>query len=114
MVFLTEFGRTPKSNNEGGRDHWGAAGSIFFAGGGVRGGQVIGDTDKQGAFPTGRGVTPGDVAATIYRAIGIDPETVLRDREDRPQAALPQGKVTERTFATDRNMVPKGMVETVP
>ena len=51
VVFLTEFGRTPKINKEGGRDHWGHAGSIFFAGGGMKGGQVIGATDKSAAHP---------------------------------------------------------------
>ncbi len=92
VVFLTEFGRTPKISKLGGRDHWGMAGSIFFAGGGARGGQVIGATDKQAAFPTGIGYTPWDIAATIYRAIGIDSETVLRGRDDRPQPVLPQGE----------------------
>jgi hypothetical protein len=92
VVFLTEFGRTPKINNLGGRDHWGAAGSIFFAGGGVRGGQVIGATDKQAAFPTTRRFSPGDVAATIYQAIGIDPATILYDRQNRPLPVLPAGE----------------------
>jgi hypothetical protein len=105
VVFLTEFGRTPKINKEGGRDHWGAAGSIFFAGGGTRGGHVIGATDKHGAFPTGRGFTPGDVAATLYQAIGIDPETVLRDREDRPQPVLPQGTVIPGIFGSEATPV---------
>src|SRR3954454_12097012 len=66
VVFLTEFGRTPKINPAGGRDHWGRAGSIFFAGAGVKAGQVIGATDKQGAFPTTAPYGPGDVAATLY------------------------------------------------
>jgi hypothetical protein len=92
VVFLTEFGRTPRLNSLGGRDHWGAAGSIFFAGGGTRGGQVIGGTDRNGAFPTGPGWTPSDVAATIYRAIGIDPETLMHDRQSRPLPVLPQGE----------------------
>jgi len=92
VVFLTEFGRTPKITSVGGRDHWGAAGSIFFAGGGTRGGQVIGATDKHAAFPTGQRYSPGDVAATIYKAIGIDPETILYDRLHRPLPVLPQGE----------------------
>jgi hypothetical protein len=92
VVFLTEFGRTPKLNSNGGRDHWGPAGSIFFAGGGASAGQVIGATDKQGAAPTGRGYTPADVAATIYRAIGISPDTLLHDRQERPIAVLPAGE----------------------
>jgi hypothetical protein len=92
VVFLTEFGRTPKLNEVGGRDHWGAAGSICFAGGGVRGGQVIGATDKHAAFPTGPGHTPGDVAATLYRAIGVEPDTLLYDRQNRPLPVLPEGR----------------------
>jgi len=91
VVFLTEFGRTPKINPEGGRDHWGPAGSIFFAGGGTVAGQVLGATDKLGAHPTGQGYTPADVAATVYRALGIAPETFLHDRQDRPIAVLPAG-----------------------
>src|SRR5262245_23140463 len=92
VVFLTEFGRTPRINAEGGRDHWGAAGSIFFAGGGVRGGQVIGATDRHAAQPTGPAYGPADVAATIYRALGIDPETLLYDRQHRPLPVLPHGE----------------------
>ena len=92
VVFLTEFGRTPKINSYGGRDHWGAAGSIFFAGGGVRAGQVIGGTDKQAARPRGQPFGPADVAATIYQALGVDRETVLYDRQHRPIAMLPDGR----------------------
>src|SRR5947209_11794551 len=98
VVFLTEFGRTPRINREGGRDHWGAAGSIFFAGGGTRGGQVIGGTDRHAAFPTGRRYRPGDVAATVYRAVGIDAETMLYDRLNRPQPVLPQGEPISGVF----------------
>ncbi len=92
VVFLTEFGRTPKINARGGRDHWGAAGSIFFAGGGTQGGQVIGATDAQAAFTTTAGYSPADVAATIYQALGIDLETRLRDRENRPHTLLDHGR----------------------
>jgi uncharacterized protein (DUF1501 family) len=92
VVFMTEFGRTPKINKDGGRDHWGAAGSIFFAGGGVRAGQVIGSTDKHAAYPTSRGYTPGDVAATIYRALGIEPESRIYDHQRRPMPVLPEGE----------------------
>jgi hypothetical protein len=95
VVFMTEFGRTPKINSLGGRDHWGPAGSMFFAGGGTRAGQIIGATDKQAGFPTTRGFTPGDVAATIYRAIGIDPAIMLRDRQNRPLPVLPEGEPIE-------------------
>ena len=98
VVFLTEFGRTPKINKTGGRDHWGAAGSLFFAGGGTQAGQVIGGTDKLGAHPTGRGYSPDDVAATMYHALGITPDTPLHDRQDRPIATLPTGEVIPGVF----------------
>jgi hypothetical protein len=88
-LFLTEFGRTPKINSNGGRDHWGAAGSIFFAGGGTRGGQVIGATDRHGAFPTT--YTPADVAATVYKALGVDPETRIFDVQNVPHSVLDHG-----------------------
>jgi uncharacterized protein (DUF1501 family) len=92
VVFLTEFGRTPKINKEGGRDHWGPAGSIFFAGGGTRGGQVIGATDKNAAFATGPRYLPGDVAATLYQALGMDTHAMLYDRQNRPIPLLPEGE----------------------
>jgi hypothetical protein len=92
VVFLTEFGRTPKINKDGGRDHWGAAGSIFFAGGGTRVGQVVGTTDRQGAYPTTRAYGPADVAATIYQFLHISPEHVLYDQHNRPHFVLPEGE----------------------
>lgn len=92
VVFITEFGRTPKINARGGRDHWGPAGSIFFSGGGVRTAQVIGRTDRNGAYPVTPGYTPGDVAATIYRALGVDTEARLYDQQNRPHFVLPEGQ----------------------
>lgn len=92
VVFLTEFGRTPKINPNGGRDHWGPAGSVFFAGGGSVAGQVIGGTDKHAAYPTARGHSHADIAATIYRALGIDAGTLLHDRQNRPLPVLPLGE----------------------
>jgi hypothetical protein len=79
-----EFGRTPKVNKDGGRDHWGACQSALFAGGGIRGGQVYGKSDKSAAFPTDNPVSPTDFLATIYHALGVDPEGEVRDRENRP------------------------------
>ena len=92
VVFLTEFGRTPKINSNGGRDHWGAAGSIFFAGGGVRGGQVIGATDNHAAAPLTRPVTPADVAATMYAGLGINPRGLVEDILQRPRLILERGR----------------------
>lgn len=91
VVFLTEFGRTPRINKDGGRDHWCYAGSIFFAGGGTRGGQVIGATNDNGGYPIGDAYSPGDVAATIYEAIGIDRQAMLHDQQSRPIPLLPEG-----------------------
>jgi Protein of unknown function (DUF1501) len=91
VVVTGEFGRTPRigattgnNNSRDGRDHWAAVFSAVFAGGGVRGGQTIGQSDKMGAYPASRPYTPGDLAATIYGALGIDPATELRDRLGRP------------------------------
>lgn len=93
VVFLTEFGRTPQINKMGGRDHWGAAGSIFFTGGGTKVGQVIGETDKHAAAPLTHPYTPADVAATIYTALGIDPKGFVPDFQNRPRPILDHGKV---------------------
>ncbi len=98
VVYLTEFGRTPRINPNGGRDHWGAAGSIFFAGGGTKAGQVIGATDEHAAAPTTHPYTPADVAATMYAALGIDPATMVYDMLDRPRPILDEGSVMSELF----------------
>jgi uncharacterized protein (DUF1501 family) len=77
VVAAGEFGRTPRLNSGGGRDHWPGVWSVLFAGGGVRGGQVIGASDKYGAEPVRRAVRAEDIAATVYRACGIDHDTHL-------------------------------------
>jgi hypothetical protein len=91
VVYLTEFGRTPKINSNGGRDHWGMCGSLFFVGGGVRGGQVIGQSDKEGAWPITPPYGPADVAATIYAALGIDIHQRILDHQNRPHPVLDHG-----------------------
>lgn len=77
VVAMGEFGRTPLLNARGGRDHWPGVWSILFAGGGVRGGQVVGSSDRMGAEPRDRPVTPAEVAATIYHILGIDRPTLI-------------------------------------
>jgi hypothetical protein len=72
VVGMGEFGRTPHLNPRGGRDHWPGCWSILFAGGAVRGGQVIGASDAMGGEPSDRPVTPAEVAASVYRGLGID------------------------------------------
>lgn len=99
VVFLTEFGRTPKINKDGGRDHWGACGSIFFTGAGTKVGQVVGASDKQAAYPTTRHYGPADIAATIYHVLGIDHETYLRNRENRPVPILDHGQAIKEVVA---------------
>ncbi len=76
VVAMGEFGRTPLLNPRGGRDHWPGVWSILFAGGGVRGGQVVGSSDRLGAEPRDRPVTPAEVAATIYCILGLDGRTL--------------------------------------
>jgi uncharacterized protein (DUF1501 family) len=84
LVLATgEFGRTPKLNPRGGRDHWPGVWSILFAGAGVRGGQVIGSSDRIGAEPRDRPVSPAEVAATVYHALGIDTSIRLPARDGR-------------------------------
>jgi len=98
VVFLTEFGRTPKINPQGGRDHWGVAGSIFFTGGGTRVGQVIGATDSHGAKVTTRPYSPADVAATMYAALGVRYEGFVNDYQGRARPILEKGRVIEELF----------------
>ena len=84
VVAVGEFGRTPKINAMQGRDHWGMAQSALLAGGGVRGGQVYGSTDRQAAFVKDNPVLPEDLLATIYHAMGLAPEDEVHDRAGRP------------------------------
>ena len=84
VVFLTDFGRTPKINNNAGRDHYPAVYSMALAGGGIRGGQVFGSSDTNGALPRENPCTPGDFHATALKAMGIDPQIELIDHFDRP------------------------------
>ena len=80
-----EFGRTPKINKRAGRDHWGPVNTILFAGGGVRGGNVIGASDRIGAEPISDIQTPENLAATIYDALGIPRNATWPDFGGRPQ-----------------------------
>jgi hypothetical protein len=92
IVMASEFGRTPKlstlpgSYAGPGRDHWGAVQSVLFAGGGVRGGTVIGSSDRIGAYPASSPQHPESMAATIYHALGIPASAMWRDAVDRPHA----------------------------
>lgn len=97
VVMVSEFGRTPKINGTKGRDHWGHCYFGLFAGAGVQGGQVIGRSDATASFPTTRRYTPNDIGATIYQALGIAPDTEVRDRFGRP-VRLNSGEAIEPLF----------------
>lgn len=84
VVVMGEFGRTPKLNTRGGRDHWPGVFSVVMAGGGVRGGQVIGQSDSAGESPRDQPVTPADIAFSIFTALGIDPRATLQTPDGRP------------------------------
>ncbi|HEX5442600.1 MAG TPA: DUF1501 domain-containing protein, partial [Pirellulales bacterium] len=105
LVFVTsEMGRQPKIGDPrsggprgAGRDHWTHAMSVLFAGGGIRGGQVYGSTDRRGEFPAEHPVAPDDIAKTVYHAMGIDDLEVI-DREGRPLQLLPTGSPIAALF----------------
>jgi uncharacterized protein (DUF1501 family) len=100
VVVMGEFGRTPKINSQGGRDHWPNVFSVMLAGGGVQGGQVVGSSDALGEFPKERPVTPSDLSATIYTLLGIDPSFELHTSDGRPVRVAPDGaKVVSELLA---------------
>ncbi len=84
VTTLAEFGRTPKVNPAGGRDHWPQCFTVSFAGGGVQGGRVIGKSDPIGGLPIERPVPPADVVATIFESLGLNPKALLPGPAGRP------------------------------
>jgi hypothetical protein len=99
VVCMGEFGRTPKVNKDAGRDHWGPAASLIFAGAGVQPGRVIGSTDRDGAFVTDTPCSPADVAYTIFTSLGINPRQHLYTGDGRPVEILDSGRRIEELFA---------------
>jgi hypothetical protein len=89
LVVWGEFGRTPKINKDGGRDHWAPVNHALLAGGGMKTGQVIGSTDRLGAYAVSRPIPYVDVLATVYRNLGIDPHGFIPDLGGRPTPILP-------------------------
>jgi uncharacterized protein (DUF1501 family) len=99
VIAIGEFGRSPKIGSPttdnvgpGGRDHWPECYSFLIAGGGVRGGHVYGESDRQGAWPKTDKVHPYDLVATLHHAIGIDPQTEYLDTLHRPRRLVERGK----------------------
>jgi len=93
VVVMGEMGRSPRVNAKAGRDHWPQCGFSLLTGGGVRRGTIFGTTDKQAAYPTSHPVSPGDIVATIYHLLGIDPHMMVPDRTNRPIAIAHGGNV---------------------
>lgn len=98
VVWMGEFGRTPKINADAGRDHWPGCYSVLLAGGGVRGGQVIGASDAIGALPTERAVSPADIHASMFAALGYDPASLSFTSSDGRPIPLTEGKVISELF----------------
>jgi hypothetical protein len=104
LVVMGEFGRTPRINNGQpgipvpGRDHWGNAFSVLLAGGGLKGGQVVGRTDEKAAYPVERPLSPGDVLATVYEVLGIDFHQAFKDHTGRPVPVLDDGEPIQELF----------------
>ncbi len=88
VAMFGEFGRTPKINKKGGRDHWGAVQSTVLCGGGIRGGQVHGSSDNDSAYPVTSPVSPEDMLATIHHSLGISPDSEIYDAVDRPHRVV--------------------------
>ncbi len=97
VVWMGEFGRTPRINPSGGRDHWGHVFSVALAGGGVRGGVVWGASDRQGAEPREGRVQPQDLTATLFHCLGYRPETEIHNPLGRP-VPISRGEVIRQVF----------------
>ena len=91
VIVMGEFGRTPKLNTNGGRDHWPRVFSAMLAGGGVNGGQIVGASDRTGESPQDYPITPADLVASIYHLLGINPAAQLSTSDGRPVRLTPAG-----------------------
>jgi hypothetical protein len=92
VVVMSEMGRTPRINGNAGRDHWTYCYGMWFAGAGIRGGSVVGESDGQAAYVKDRPVSPADVCATIYECLGIDPDMTVQERGGRPIGVAQGGR----------------------
>ena len=95
VVATGEFGRTPLLNANGGRDHWAGAWTAIVAGGGTKGGRVIGRTDARGTEPTDRPVTPQELVSTIFHAMGVAHDATIPGPDGKPVAVYPGKPVAE-------------------
>jgi Protein of unknown function (DUF1501) len=99
VIWMGDFGRTPVINTDAGRDHWPHCYSLVLAGGGVRGGQVIGESDRRGALPRSAPIAPADLHASVFSALGYDPQRVTYQSPEGRPYPLSEGKVIHRLFA---------------
>jgi uncharacterized protein (DUF1501 family) len=99
VAIMGEMGRTPRINKSAGRDHWPQCGFALFFGGGVRQGFVLGSSDRLGAYPVDHPVSPGDLVATIYHLLGVDPALALPDLTGRPVAIAHGGRPVRELLA---------------
>lgn len=98
VVCMAEFGRSPRINGVAGRDHWGRVYSVALAGGGVKGGTIYGSSDELGGEPHEYPVSPQDLTATIFNALGLDPQTEIHDTLDRP-LPISRGEIIGELFS---------------
>ena len=98
VVWMGEFGHTPKINAEAGRDHWPGCYSVLLAGGGIRGGQVIGSSDNSGAYPKDRPTSPADIHATMFAALGYDVRSISYQSSVGRPVALTDGTPMSELF----------------
>ncbi|MBL8794642.1 MAG: DUF1501 domain-containing protein [Planctomycetia bacterium] len=93
-----EFGRSPVIDQQAGRGHWARAWHALLSGGGIKGGRVVGETTSNGGEPRGRGFSPGDLLATIYQSLGLDPTQTVLDRQQRPIRIVDEGHPIRELF----------------
>ena len=99
VIMMSEFGRTPRINENAGRDHWPKCFSCFMAGGGIKGGTVIGSSDEDGGMPKDNPVNVPDIHATICHALGIDPYKEVYTRQGRPMKLVDDGSAIDGLLA---------------
>jgi uncharacterized protein (DUF1501 family) len=99
VVVTGDMGRSPRVNAKAGRDHWPQCGFCLLAGGSVKEGMVYGTSDKSGSYPTEHPVSPGDLVATIYKQLGVDPETTVPDQVGRPMTITHGGQPIHAVIA---------------
>jgi hypothetical protein len=117
VIAIAEFGRTPQINSKGGRDHWGPVFSFALAGAGISGGQVYGESDKNGAYPAKDRVLGGDLTATVFHLLGINPLAMFQDPAGRPHRiteGAPLFKLLGSEPATKQRQESTGSIARVP